>query len=223
MLKLAGARHVVLCDSKGVVRRARGGLTGKKLEHAADTSAETVGDAMRGAHVFVGVSVANCIRPEDVKGMASYPAVMAMSNPDPEIRPEAVAAALGDRPYVMATGRSDYANQVNNVLGFPFIFRGALDAGARSITMEMKMAASRALADLARREVPEEVRALYGAPELAFGPGYVIPKPFDRRLFVEIPLAVALAAGGKGAAGKLDAATYRAALERRNATRGGIG
>ena len=174
---------------------------------------------LHGAHVFVGVSVADCISPTDVLAMESYPAIFAMANPDPEIRPEAVREAMGSRPYVMATGRSDYPNQINNVLGFPFLFRGALDVRARTINIEMKMAAARALAAVARTAVPDDVRAVYPREELAFGMRYVIPKPFDRRLFVEVSFAVAEAAVRSGAAPAHDLAAYRAELEQRNETR----
>jgi malate dehydrogenase (oxaloacetate-decarboxylating)(NADP+) len=219
MLKESGVRQIILCDSKGVVRTARTDLGAKKKEHAVDTAARTVGEALRNAHVFIGVSVADCIRPEDVRAMAPYPAVFAMANPDPEIRPEAVAEVLRGNPYVMATGRSDYANQINNVLGFPFLFRGALDVGARTINMAMKMAASQALAELARQPVTRAVREISAAPSLAFGNDYIIPKPFDTRLFEEVSAAVAAAALASGAAPACDLAGYRAALKRRNATR----
>ncbi|MFU8780626.1 MAG: NAD(P)-dependent malic enzyme [Kiritimatiellia bacterium] len=194
MLKAAGVRHVVLCDSRGIVTHRRDGITGKKAEHAVDMPVGTVGDALRDAHVFIGVSVADCIKGEDVRAMASYPAIFAMSNPVPEIHPSVVAEALQGKPYVMATGRSDFPNQINNVLGFPFLFRGALDAGARTINLEMKTAAARALAELARKDVPQQVRAYYPTEELLFGPGYLIPTPFDRRLFEDVSLAVAEAA-----------------------------
>lgn len=220
MLKAAGAGHVTLCDSRGVISRSRDGLSGKKLEHAVETSAKTVGEALRGAHVFVGVSVADCIKPEDVKGMASFPAIFAMSNPVPEIHPQRVAEALGDAPYVMATGRSDYPNQINNVLGFPFLFRGALDVGARTINMEMKMAASNALAAVARQPVTEAVKAFYPGETLELGTGYIIPKPFDRRLFVDVSVAVAEAAVASGVAlPGTDVAALRRRLEERNAVR----
>jgi malate dehydrogenase (oxaloacetate-decarboxylating)(NADP+) len=219
MLKAAGAGAVVLCDSRGVVRTSRTDLTGKKSEHAANTTAATVGEALRGAHVFVGVSVADCIRPEEIRAMASYPAIFAMANPDPEIRPDAVREAMGKQPYVMATGRSDYPNQVNNVLGFPFLFRGALDTGARTINLAMKQAASAALAELARAPVLPQVQALYRHETLEFGPGYVIPKPFDERLFVNVAFAVAQAAVESGAARPLDLAQYRTTLENRNRSR----
>jgi len=218
MLKAAGARHVTLCDSKGVVRDDRADLSGKKKEQAVRTTARTLGEAMRGAHLFVGVSAANCVNPQDVLAMASCPAIFAMANPDPEIRPEDVAAALGKRPYVMATGRSDYPNQINNVLGFPFLFRGALDVRARTISLPMKVAAAEALAALAREPVPQTVTSLYGQ-DLAFGPDYLIPKPFDRRLFVEIPAAVAKGAAESGAAPAFDLAAYRGALLERDRRR----
>jgi malate dehydrogenase (oxaloacetate-decarboxylating)(NADP+) len=222
MLKAAGARTVMLCDTKGVIRFDRSDLSGKKKEHAIRTSDSTLSDAMKGSHMFIGVSAANCVTPANILSMASHPAIFAMANPDPEIRPEEVAATLGGKPYVMATGRSDYPNQVNNVLGFPFIFRGALDVRARTISLPMKVAAAEALAALARQPVPEEVKRLYGT-DLAFGSGYIIPKPFDRRLFVEIPSAVAKAAVDSGAAPRRDLAGYRASLQERDRTRSFLG
>ena len=220
MLKVSGCTKVTLCDSKGVVRTARADLSGKKKEHAVETSAATLGDALKGAHVFVGVSAADCLKPAEVKAMAAYPAVFAMANPDPEIRPELVAGVMGKEPYVMATGRSDYANQINNVLGFPFLFRGALDVRARTVNLEMKKAAAQALAELAREPVPGYVKDLYGDPNLAFGRNYIIPKPFDRRLFETVPAAVAEAAVKSGVA-KLafNPAAYRADLQARNQKR----
>ena len=200
MLKAADVKHVILCDSRGIVTHRRDGITGKKAEHAVDLPVGTVSDALRDAHVFIGVSVADCIKPADILAMASYPAIFAMANPVPEIDPAVVASALQGKPYVMATGRSDYPNQINNVLGFPFLFRGALDAGASTINMAMKTAASRALADLARKEVPAQVQAYYPVEELAFGPRYLIPKPFDRRLFVDVSAAVSEAAIQTGVA-----------------------
>lgn len=215
MLKTAGVKELILCDSKGVIKTGRTDLTKKKQEHAVRTSASTVGEAMRGAHVFIGVSVADCIKPSDVKAMAAYPAVFAMANPNPEILPEAVAEALGKEPYVMATGRSDYPNQINNVLGFPFLFRGALDTLARRINIEMKLAASEALAALAREPVPEYLKDLYGNKELSFNRGYIIPKPFDRRLVVHVPYAVAEAAVRTKTARITNLDGYRARLEKR--------
>ena len=219
MLKAAGARSVILCDSKGVVRTDRADLTAKKREHAVQTSATTVAEAMRGAHIFIGVSVADCIQLDDVLSMAAYPAIFAMANPDPEIRPETVTAGMDDRPYVMATGRSDYPNQVNNVLGFPFLFRGALDVRARTINMAMKIAAAEALALVAREPAAEHVQEIYPREHLVFGRDYMIPKPFDRRLFVDVSYAVAEAAVNSGAAEKTDLRAYRKRLEQRNRDR----
>lgn len=220
MLKAAGARHVVLCDSKGIVTRKRDTLSGKKAEHAVDLPVGTVQDALRGAHVFIGVSVAECIAGADIQAMASYPAIFAMANPVPEIHPSDVAAALGDKPYVMATGRSDFPNQINNVLGFPFLFRGALDAGASTINIEMKTAAARALADLAKEAVPAQVSTFYPGEDLTFGNGYLIPKPFDRRLFESVSFAVAEAAIMSGvASGQANASCIQDALAKRNKER----
>jgi malate dehydrogenase (oxaloacetate-decarboxylating)(NADP+) len=151
--------------------------------------------------------------------MAPYPAIFAMANPDPEIRPELVAEALRGKPYAMATGRSDYPNQINNVLGFPFLFRGALDVRATAINLPMKRAAAQALAAVARLPVPDEVKALYPSQRLEFGPGYLIPKPFDRRLFVEVSRAVAEAAVESGVARPVDLTAYRRSLEERNLAR----
>lgn len=222
MLKAAGARQVMLCDTKGVIHEGRADLTGKKREHASPTKDRSLAEALRGAHMFVGVSVANCVKAEHVLSMAPFPAIFAMANPDPEIRPEEVAEVLRGKPYVMATGRSDYPNQINNVLGFPFIFRGALDVRARTISLPMKVAAAEALARLAREGVPDDVKRRYGV-ELSFGPGYIIPKPFDRRLFVEVPAAVAQAAVVSGAAPARDLSGYRAALQARDRARSFLG
>ena len=220
MLKAAGARDVTLCDSRGIVTRRREALSGKKAEHAVDRPVGTVGDALQNAHVFIGVSVADCIKRADVEAMAPYPAIFAMANPVPEIHPDLVAATLHGAPYVMATGRSDFPNQINNVLGFPFLFRGALDAGARTINLAMKTAAARALADLARREVPGQVCSYYPGEDLVFGAGYLIPKPFDRRLFEDVSVAVAEAAIQSGvAAGGADATAIRRRLVQRNLER----
>jgi malate dehydrogenase (oxaloacetate-decarboxylating)(NADP+) len=220
MCKAAGVRELVICDTKGTVRTDRTDLNDHKRRHAATTKAKTLSEAMAGAHVFIGVSAANCLSAEDVLAMAAYPAIFAMSNPDPEIKPELVAETLAGRPYVMATGRSDYANQINNVLGFPFLFRGALDVRARTINTAMKVAASEALAKLARQPVPAEVQSIYPHEQLTLGDHYIIPKPFDRRLFVEISYAVAEAAVTSGVAPATDLAAVRARLERRNAERG---
>jgi malate dehydrogenase (oxaloacetate-decarboxylating)(NADP+) len=219
MLKSAGVVHVTMCDSKGVLRKDRQDLNANKLVHAVETSAHTLSDAMRGAHVFIGVSAANCLKIEEVLSMASYPAVFAMANPDPEIRPDVVAHGMGNKPYVMATGRSDFPNQINNVLGFPYIFRGALDVGARKINLAMKVAASHALAALARLPVPDQVKKYYPGEELEFGPNYIIPKPFDRRLFIEVPHAVAAAAVESKLVKSVELELYRKTLELRNETR----
>lgn len=220
VLKDAGAKSVTLCDSRGVIRTQRTDLTAKKREHAVATSVSTVGEAMRGAHVFIGVSVGDCIKPEEVFTMASYPAIFAMANPDPEIRPETVEECMGDRPYVMATGRSDYPNQINNVLGFPFLFRGALDVRAQTINIEMKIAAANALAAVAREPITEYVQQLFYKKEnLVFGRKYIIPKPFDRRLFVEVSYAVAQAAVKSGATDGAGLIGYRESLEQRNRDR----
>jgi len=219
MLKAAGVTSLILCDSKGVLHTKRENLTAKKQEHVAETRARTVQDALGDAHVFIGVSVADCVSPDAVLAMASYPAIFAMANPDPEIRPEVVAETMGTRPYVMATGRSDYPNQINNVLGFPFLFRGALDVHADSISMEMKIAAAEALAGVAREPVTDQVRDLYPTEALDAGPGYVIPKPFDQRLFEEVSFAVAEAAVNSGRVEHIDLGAYRRRLQQRNKTR----
>ncbi len=220
MLKAAGACNVTMCDRKGTIRRDRQDLNEFKARHAVDTKAQTLKEALVGADVFIGVSAANVLSGEDVKRMADFPAVFAMANPDPEIPPAEVAAALSGRRYVMVTGRSDYPNQINNVLGFPYLFRGALDARATTINSAMKVAAANALAALARTGATDEVKAIYPGETLEFGEGYIIPKPFDRRLFTEVSFAVAEAAVKTGVARReLDLAAYRADLERRNLER----
>jgi malate dehydrogenase (oxaloacetate-decarboxylating)(NADP+) len=220
MCKAAGVKDLTLCDTKGVVSEDRADLNDHKRRHAVKPGPKTLTDALKGAHVFIGVSAADCVSEDDVRGMADFPAIFAMSNPDPEIRPDRVAAALAGKPYVMATGRSDYPNQINNVLGFPFLFRGALDVRARTINTQMKVAASKALAELARKPVPAEVQAVYPNETLTFGTHYMIPKPFDKRLFVEISYAVAEAAVTSGAApADTDLAALKASLEARNAAR----
>ena len=222
MLKAAGVEDVTMCDSKGVISEERTDLNPFKRRHAVRGMAgRRLKDAIAGADVFIGVSAANVLAGEDVKRMAGFPAIFAMANPDPEISPAEAAAALAGRRYVMVTGRSDYPNQINNVLGFPYLFRGALDVRATTIDKGMKVAAAHALAELARQPVTDEVKAIYPDERLEFGDGYIIPKPFDRRLFVEIPAAVAAAAAASGVArAPKDPAAYRAELERRNAERG---
>jgi malate dehydrogenase (oxaloacetate-decarboxylating)(NADP+) len=188
----AKKENMTLVDSKGVIHAGRTDLNVYKQEFAKDTPMRTLTDAMAGADVFIGVSGPNLVTREMVKIMAAKPVVFAMANPDPEILPQEAHAARDD--LIMATGRSDFPNQVNNVLGFPFIFRGALDARAKSITEKMLIAAVRALAELAREPVPEEVLKAYNASEMSFGKEYILPKPFDPRLIDRIPQAVAKAA-----------------------------
>ena len=200
MCKAAGVQDLLICDSHGVIHTGRTDLTEHKLRHAVSTDKRTLKEALVGAHVFIGVSAAHVLSGEDVTKMADFPAIFAMANPDPEIEPAVVAEAMGTRPYVMATGRSDYPNQINNVLGFPFLFRGALDVRARTINTEMKVAASQALAMLAREPVPSDVQALYPGEKLAFGAQYIIPKAFDTRLYKVVSYAVAEAAVKSGAA-----------------------
>ena len=214
MCKAAGVKDLTMCDSKGVIRADRTDLTEHKRRHAVTTDKCTLQEALAGAHVFIGVSAAGVLSGDDVRAMADFPAIFAMANPDPEIDPATVAEALAGRPYVMATGRSDYPNQINNVLGFPFLFRGALDVRARTINTEMKVAASQALAALAREPVPAEVQALYPTEQLAFGPNYIIPKAFDKRLYATVSYAVAEAAVKSGAApADTDLAAVKARLE----------
>ena len=220
MLKAAGAVNITMCDKEGVIRKDRPNLNEFKAKHAVETDLKTLKEALVGADVFIGVSAANVLVGDDVKTMGEYPAIFAMANPDPEIAPAEVEKALAGRKYIMVTGRSDYPNQINNVLGFPYLFRGALDVRATTINKEMKVAAADALANLARQSVPEDIKALYPNENLEFGPGYIIPKPFDRRLFVEVSFAVAKAAMETGVARlKVDLDEYRADLERRNAER----
>jgi malate dehydrogenase (oxaloacetate-decarboxylating)(NADP+) len=209
------ADHITLCDSRGVIYAGRKeGMNPYKAGLARETDARTLTDALRGADVFVGLSQAGVVTPEMVSGMADQPIVFAMANPDPEITPEAVRRVRPDA--IIATGRSDYPNQVNNVLGFPFIFRGALDVRARKINEEMKHAAVGALAELALRgeAVPKVVREAYPNDVFDFGPSYIIPKPFDPRILIYVPLAVAQAAMESGVARrKLDLVAYRQRLE----------
>ena len=215
MLKATGVQNVILCDSKGVIRSDRIDLNAKKREHAVESSLSTVGEALKDAHVFIGVSIADCIKAEEVLSMASFPAIFAMSNPDPEIKPELVKEIMGSKPYVMATGRSDYPNQVNNVLGFPFLFRGALEVGAKTINIPMKVAAAEALAAVACKPITEEVQRYYPGENLVLGADYVIPKPFDSRLLFDISYAVAEAAVKSGAAPKANLSECRERLVKR--------
>ena len=208
--------NVIMCDSKGVIFKGRTeGLNQWKAAHAVDTKHRTLKDAIKGADAFFGLSVKGAVTPDMVKSMATDPIIFAMANPDPEITPEDVAEVRDDA--IMATGRSDYPNQVNNVLGFPFIFRGALDVRAKTINEDMKIAAARALADLAQQQVPEEVAAAYAGRKLRYGREYIIPVPFDPRLIATVPPAVAKAAMDSGVAGKPieDMSLYRKQLAAR--------
>jgi malate dehydrogenase (oxaloacetate-decarboxylating)(NADP+) len=190
LLVAMGAKkaNITLVDSKGVVSKSRTDLNKYKKPWARTTELKTLADAMDGADVFIGVSGPNLVSPAMVKSMAAKPVVFALANPDPEITPEKAHKARKD--LIMATGRSDYPNQVNNVLGFPYIFRGALDARARAITQDMLIAAAKALAELAREKVPASVLKAYKAKKMEFGPDYILPKPFDPRLIERIPAAI---------------------------------
>jgi malate dehydrogenase (oxaloacetate-decarboxylating)(NADP+) len=210
------ARNVILCDTKGVVYRGRQeGMNQWKSAHAVDTPLRTLEEAMVGADIFFGLSAKGALAPEMVKTMARNPIIFAMANPDPEITPEEAEKARDD--VIIATGRSDYPNQVNNVLGFPYIFRGALDVRAKTINMEMKIAATRALAELAREDVPDEVASAYRGARPRFGRDYIIPVPFDPRLIHVVPIAVAKAAMESGVARRpiVDLAAYKAQLSAR--------
>ncbi len=210
------ADNVILCDSKGVIYQGREeGMNQWKSAHAAVTDARTLEQAMDGADVFFGLSVKGAVSGGMVESMAEKPIIFAMANPDPEITPEAVKAVRPDA--IVATGRSDHPNQVNNVLGFPYIFRGALDVRASTINDAMKIAAAEAIAELAREDVPDEVAAAYGGRRLRYGPEYIIPVPFDPRLIVAVPEKVARAAMDSGVATKpiLDIESYRSELKSR--------
>ena len=203
LFKTLGVPHdnVTMCDTKGVIYKGRTeGMNQWKSAHAIETKHRTLAEALVGADIVVGLSSKGSITPAMVKSMAKNPIIFAMANPDPEITPEEVRSVRDDA--IVATGRSDYPNQINNVLGFPYIFRGALDVRASTINDEMKMAAAQAIAALAREDVPDEVAAAYGGRRLHFGPEYIIPAPFDPRLIVRIPSAVAEAAMKSGVARK---------------------
>ncbi|WP_424990914.1 NADP-dependent malic enzyme [Fluviibacterium sp. S390] len=212
----AKRENIVVCDSQGVIYKDRPGrpMDETKLRFAGETEARTLDDAMKNADVFLGLSVAGAVSKEMAASMAPQPIILAMANPEPEIRPEVVAEVRDDA--ICATGRSDYPNQVNNVLCFPFIFRGALDCGATEINEEMKMACARAIAAMARIEASDVVLSAYGADSLSFGPDYIIPKPFDPRLILEIAPAVAKAAMETGVATRPieDMDAYREQLSR---------
>jgi malate dehydrogenase (oxaloacetate-decarboxylating)(NADP+) len=217
LLKAMGAQHnnCIMCDTKGVIYQGRTeGMNQWKSAHAASTDARTLAEAMTNADVFLGVSVKGAVTPEMVASMADYPVIFAMANPDPEITPEEAHAVRADA--IVATGRSDYPNQVNNVLGFPYLFRGALDINARAINDEMKIACAHALANLAREDVPDEVALAYGK-NLSFGRDYIIPTPFDPRLIHTIPPAVAKAGMDTGVARRpiIDMEAYEQGLKSR--------
>ena len=218
LMKCLGVRHenVILCDTKGTIYQGRTeGMNQWKSAHAVPTKARTLAEALEGADVFLGLSVKGAVTAEMVASMAAKPIIFAMANPDPEITPEEVKSVRSDA--IVATGRSDYPNQINNVLGFPYIFRGALDVRASTINEAMKMAAARAIAALAREDVPDEVDAAYSGRRLRYGPDYIIPVPFDPRLISSIPPAVAKAAMDTGVARKpiIDMAAYKRELSAR--------
>ena len=206
---------VTMCDSHGVIYRGRGNLNPQKEEFAVEPDGRTtLAEAMAGADVFLGLSVADIVTPEMLASMAPRPVVFALANPSPEIAREKALAVRKDLIY--ATGRSDYPNQINNVIGFPYIFRGALDCRASDINENMKIAAAHAIAALARENVPKELCDLYGVPHLEFGPDYILPKPFDRRLLATVPPAIAGAAADSGVARApiADMKRYARALQR---------
>ena len=217
LIKALGVRHenVLMCDRKGVIWRGREGVDQFKSAHAVDTDRRTLEEALEGADIFLGLSAKGALKPEMLAKMAPQPIIFAMANPDPEITPPDAKAARPD--CIIATGRSDYPNQVNNVLGFPFIFRGALDVRATAINDHMKIAAAHAIAQLAREQVPEEVAAAYGGQSMQFGRDYIIPAPFDPRLMEVVSSAVARGAMESGVARKpiLDFDAYRHSLKSR--------
>ena len=213
MYKLLGADHIVMIDSKGVIHSKRDDLNKYKAEFAIETEDRTLEDAMRGADMFLGLSAPGIVTKEMVASMNPNPIIFALANPTPEILPEVVKEVRDD--VMMGTGRSDYPNQVNNVLGFPFIFRGALDVKATKVTEGMKMAAAKALADLAKEEVPQYVKDAYSGADLKFNQDYIIPKPFDRRVLAWVSAAVAQAAVEDGVARvkDFDVEAYKAKLQ----------
>ncbi|MFP5408837.1 MAG: malic enzyme-like NAD(P)-binding protein [Gammaproteobacteria bacterium] len=219
LLVAMGAKksNILLVDSKGVVHKGRSDLNSFKKAYARQTQLRTLADAMTGADAFIGVSGANLVSPAMVKSMAAKPVVFALANPNPEILPEKAKAARSD--LIMATGRSDYPNQVNNVLGFPFIFRGALDARAKQITEAMLIAAVHALAGLARERVPAAVLKAYKLTKLKFGPDYILPKPFDPRLAQRVPQAVAKAATVKPKKATLKKGTVKKVTAKKTVTK----
>jgi malate dehydrogenase (oxaloacetate-decarboxylating)(NADP+) len=218
LIKNMGAKHenVILCDTKGVIYEGRkDGMNEWKAKHASRTPCRTLSDAMVSADVFLGLSAKGAVTQDMVASMAKHPIIFAMANPDPEITPDEIKAVRMDA--IIATGRSDYSNQVNNVMGFPYIFRGALDVRASAINEQMKIAAAQAIAELARRPVPNEVSSAYSGAKLQYGADYIIPVPFDPRLITTIPIAVAKAAIESGVAkhNNIDFKKYKVELEGR--------
>src|SRR4051812_23406166 len=218
LFKSMGLPHenVILCDTKGVIYQGRtNSMNQWKSAHAVRTEARTLAEALEGADVFLGLSAKGAVTQDMVRSMGPKPLIFALANPDPEITPEDVRAVRSDA--IVATGRSDYPNQINNVLGFPYIFRGALDVRASTINDAMKIAAARAIAALAREDVPDEVDAAYSGRRLRYGPEYIIPAPFDPRLIGVVPSAVAKAAMDSAVARKpiLDMAAYQRSLRTR--------
>ncbi len=218
LLKSMGVRHdnVIICDSRGVIYQGReAGMNQWKSAHASTTSARSLEEAMEGADAFIGLSVQGAMTQDMVRSMADQPIIFAMANPDPEITPEDVKEVRADA--IVATGRSDYPNQINNVLGFPYIFRGALDVRATTINEQMKIAAAEAIATLTREDVPDEVASAYGGQRLQYGPDYIVPVPFDARLITHVPPAVAKAAMDSGVARRPmeNMPAYRKTLEAR--------
>ena len=207
--------NVTMLDRKGVLHKRRDNMGQWKLKHAIDTKARTLDDAIKGADVFLGLSSKDVLTKDMVKKMAKNPIIFACANPDPEIKPEDVKEVRDDA--IVATGRSDYPNQVNNIIGFPYIFRGALDVRAKTINEEMKVAAARAIATLAKADVPDEVVAAMGGERPHYGKEYIIPSTFDPRLISVIPVAVAKAAIKSGVARKeiTDFETYKDQLKQR--------
>ncbi|EPA5365506.1 malic enzyme-like NAD(P)-binding protein [Campylobacter lari] len=213
MYRNLGVKNIVLVDSKGVINTQRDDLNKYKLEFVSDTKDRTLREALKGADVFLGLSAPKILDDEMILSMAKDPVIFALANPVPEVMPEDVKRVRSDA--IVGTGRSDYPNQINNVLGFPFIFRGALDVKATKITENMKVAAAKALADLAKLEVTDEVKQAYGIEELSFGRDYVIPKPFDSRVKAVVSAAVAKAAVEDGVAlvKEFDYQKYLASLQ----------
>lgn len=213
-LKLGVKReHVIVCDSKGAITRHRTDLNSSKAEFAADSDVTTLAEAIKGADVFLGLSVADVLTPEMLRSMAPKPIVFALANPNPEIAHDKALATRDD--LIFATGRSDYPNQINNVLGFPYLFRAALDCRATEINEDMKIAAAKAIAALARKPVPKSLIRAYGLRKMEFGRDYILPKPFDKRLLSHVSPAIAEAAARSGVARRpiADLTAYAAQLE----------